>query len=160
MSDQVVVERQVVIAAPQRAVFGFLSDYHNDPKWRAEVERMEYPTPLEIGALLIEYSTFNGKQLRTPTVLLERDEPHRARVQTPPEFAYYLENIRTVEEIDADTSRFTYRLTFDREILRPVMSDLPPAEAISAWYGGTVEGYLATLKTLLEDAQPVIRLRL
>ncbi len=151
MSDQVVVERQVVIAAPQRAVFGFLSDYHNDPKWRAEVERMEYPTPLEIGALVIEYSTFNGKQLRTPTVLLEHDEPHRARVETPADFPHYVENVRTVEEIDPYTSRFTYWLTFDREILRPVMPELPSAEAISAWYGGTVEGYLAALKTLLED---------
>ena len=151
MSDQVVVERQVVIAAPQRAVFGFLSDYHNDPKWRAEVERMEYPTPLEIGALVIEYSTFNGKQLSTPTALLERDEPHRVRVETPADFPHYLENVRTVEEIDPYTCRFTYLLTFDREILRPVMPDLPPTEAISVWYGATVKGYLATLKTVLED---------
>jgi len=42
-------------------------------------------------------------------------------------------------------------LTFDREILRPVMPDLPPTEAISVWYGATVKGYLATLKTVLED---------
>ena len=31
------------------------------------------------------------------------------------------------------------------------MPDLPPTEAISVWYGATVKGYLATLKTLLED---------
>jgi hypothetical protein len=91
MSDQVMVERHVVIAAPQLMVFGFVSDYHNDPKWRAEVDRIECPIPFEIGDLLTEYSTFNGKQLSTPTALLERDEPYRVRVETPADFPHYLE---------------------------------------------------------------------
>jgi hypothetical protein len=30
------------------------------------------------------------------------------------------------------------------------MPELPPADAISAWYGGTVETYLNNLKGILE----------
>jgi hypothetical protein len=38
-----------------------------------------------------------------------------------------------------------------REILRVVMPDLPSSGEIAAWFGGTVEQFLATLKRLLEE---------
>jgi hypothetical protein len=58
--------------------------------------------------------------------------------------------VRTVESIDANTSRFTYRLTFDPEIFRPVMPEPLPVDSLVAWYGEQMDGYLATLKAILE----------
>jgi hypothetical protein len=153
MKDPVVVEREIVIAAPPEEVFAFVSGYQNDPRWRAEVERMEHPWPLKVGDTVTEYSTFNGRMLAVPTVLVARDEHERAHLVTPDDFAHRLENIRMVEAVDDHSSRFTYHLAYELEILRPVMVVLPPSVEVASWYGAAVERYLATLKKLIEDGR-------
>jgi Polyketide cyclase / dehydrase and lipid transport len=149
MSDQVIVEQSVTIAASRQAVFDFVTEYSNDPQWRNEAQRMEYPRPLRVGDVVVEYSEFQGQTLVTRTALIERKE-HSARLETPDGEPAHLVNVRTVTAIGDSTSHFTYRLEFDREILRPVMPQLPPAEEITPWYGAVVQAYLQTLKGILE----------
>jgi hypothetical protein len=149
MSDEVIVEQSVTIAAPQQAVFDFVTEYSNDPQWRTEAQRMEYPRPLQVGDVVVEHAEFQGHTLVTRTALIERKK-YSATLETPNGESAHLVNVRTVTAIDDNASHFTYRLEFDREILRPVMPQLPPAEEITAWYGAVVEAYLEALKGILE----------
>jgi hypothetical protein len=151
MSEEVIIEHVIAIASPQAAVFSFAAEYSNDPQWRSEVKRFEYPRPLKVGVTVVEHSEFQGHQLETPTVVVRWEPPRLTRVETVPGAAHHLVNVRTVTAIDAQTSRFTYRLVFDREVLRPVMPQLPSAKEISSWYGGVVKSYLENLKKIIES---------
>jgi hypothetical protein len=151
VSEEVVVEHDIVIARPQSIVFGFAAEYENDPQWRAEVKRMEYAKPLRVGATLVEHAEFQGQELETRTTITEWEPPTVATAETTPDAPHHLISVRTVTAIDETTARLTYRLVFDREALRPVMPELPPAEEISAWYGSVVQSYLETLKKLIEN---------
>jgi polyketide cyclase/dehydrase/lipid transport protein len=152
MASQMVVERGIVVAVARPVVFDFVSDFRNDPRWRSEVNRMEMVAPLDLGDIATEYSTLFGKEVVTPTVVVEKDAPRIIRVQTPTSFPHYLESVRIVEPVDAGTSRFRYRLTSDGDFLADVLPELPPADELSAAYGPVLEKYLATLKELLETA--------
>jgi hypothetical protein len=151
MSEEVVVEHEITIASPQAAVFNFAAEYANDPQWRSEVKWFEYTPPLRAGVVIAEHSEFQGQELVTRTVITDREPPRLAKTETPPDAPHHLVSTRTVTPIDEHTSRFTYRLVFDREILRSVLPQLPSAEDIASWYGGIVRSYLETLKKIIES---------
>jgi hypothetical protein len=152
MSEEVIIEQEIAITGLRSTVFGFAAEYANDPQWRSEVQRFEYPRPLGVGVTVVEHSEFQGHKLVTTTVVTDWEPSHLVRTETPPDAAQHLVSLRTVTAIDEQTSLFTYRLDFDREILRPVMPELPSAEEISAWYGGIVKTYLEKLKGTIEGS--------
>jgi hypothetical protein len=149
MCDEVAVEREIAIAASQQQVFSFVSDYANDPQWRVGARQVEYSHPLEVGTLVTDRLDVEGTRLEFRMKVVELDFPRVARAELMSDAGYHLVDVRTVTATGEGTSRFRYRVEFDREILRSAVPRLPPADQVTAWSDGMLRSSLENISKIL-----------
>jgi Polyketide cyclase / dehydrase and lipid transport len=148
-SDHSIVEvrTSVVILRPPVEVFAFVSNAENDVHWRSEVISMKNETsePSGTGTRTVEVAKILGKQLETTTEIVEfvpavRMSRRTVSGPTP------VSTSREVIAVEGGT-RFTYELRADVgavfvfRLLRP---------AVQWWTQRKIEGYMATLKQVME----------
>ncbi len=146
------VKTSVVILRPPAEVFAFVSNAENDVRWRSEVISMknETPEPSGTGTRTVEVARVLGKQLETTTEIVEfvpavRMSRRTVSGPTP------VSTVREVVAVEGGT-RFTYELRADVSavfvfrLLRP---------AVQWWTQRKIEGYMATLKQLMEASTTV-----
>lgn len=150
----ITVETSILVQRPVGLVFAFVSDAENDIQWRSEVVSMKNVTPKPHGAgtRTVEVAKVLGKQLETTTEIVEFEPDVRMSRRTLSSQTPVI-TARSVQAVDGGT-RFTYRLQADVtevfmfRLFRPVLQ---------WWTQRKVEGYMATLKDILESpgaAQP------
>lgn len=151
MPTRMSIVNKIEIDAPQDKVFDYISSVGNDPKWRSEVDRMDVQGPIEVGTLVIEYSTLFGPFVKTvtPTFITELNHPSEVSFETGEGVEPWLLSYRSVEAVSSERSVLTYRLESDLplsgvpgKILRALMLRL---------YGPRLPKYLITLKDILES---------
>ncbi len=143
------VQHEVVISAPVEQVFDFAANYENDPQWRSEVRQMRYTSghSVGVGTQAVESSRVLRIQLETTTVVTEYEENHRVTSRSTSGPVPVVVS-RDFEIVQGGT-RFTYTLEGDVSgvlifrLTRPVLV---------RWYQKQLEGYLRTLKNILESA--------
>lgn len=151
MPTRVSMINKIEINAPQDKVFDYISNVGNDPKWRTEVDRMDVQGPIEVGTLVVEYSTLFGPFVKTvtPTFITELNHPNDVSFETSDGVKPWLLSHRSVRAISSDRAVFTYKLESDLplsgtpgKIFRALMLKL---------YGPRLPKYLITLKDILES---------
>lgn len=141
-------QHSVVIAAPVEKVFAFAADFENDPRWRDEVQRMRYTSgrPVGVGTRAVETARVLGQTLETTTVTTDY-EPNRRVAAKSVSGPVPIVASRDFEAVPNGT-RFTYTLEGDTSgvllfrLIQPVLT---------RWYQRRIEGYLRTLKRILES---------
>ncbi len=127
----------VVIAAPVERVFDFAANYDNEPQWRDEVRHMLYTSAHPVGV---------GTQALETTTVITDYEKNRRVVSKSVSGPVPIVKARDFEAVPGGT-RFTYTLEGDVSgvflfrLVRPVLA---------RWYQRRLEGYLRTLKNILE----------
>ncbi|MBZ0281542.1 MAG: SRPBCC family protein [Anaerolineae bacterium] len=141
----VVVQGSIMIGLPAEAVFAYISNYENDPQWRAGVTRMDQSPKgaAQLGTVTREVLKAMGRANETLAKVVEY-EPNRKiafksfRAEVP------VDGWRAVESVEGGT-HFTYYLHMDLSGMYGLMSP------IILWMFQTrLEGDLKTLKSVLE----------
>ncbi len=140
-------QHSVVINAPVELVFAFAADFENDPRWRSEVQRMQYTTgrPVGVGSRAVETARMLGQTLETTTVTTDY-EPNRRVAAKSTSGPVPIVASRGFEAVPGGT-RFTYTLEGDTSgvllfrLMGPILTRL---------YQKRIESYLRTLKGILE----------
>jgi uncharacterized membrane protein len=138
---------QTTINKPVEEVFAFVADYRNDHRWRADVVSIRYldESNTALGSRAVESLRTLGSTLVTESRCVEY-EPGRKIVSQSVSGPVPVVATRLVEPADGGT-RLTYRLDADEQgvllyrLLRPVLL---------GWYQRKVDGYVQTLKRVLE----------
>jgi uncharacterized membrane protein len=148
VSSSTKYQHSVVIAAPVEHVFAFAADFENDPRWRAEVRRMRYASerPVRVGTRAVETARVLGRELETETVVTAY-EPNRRVAAESVSGPVPIVGSRDFEVVPGGT-RFTYTLETDVSSV-PLFRLMSPL--LARWYRGRIEGYLGTLKRILES---------
>lgn len=141
----VVVQGSVTIDQPLEAVFTYISNYENDPQWRAGVTRMDQSPKgaAQLGTVTREVLKAMGRSNETLAKVVEYEVNRKIafksfRAEVP------VDGWRAVESVDGGT-RFTYYLHMDLNGMYGLMSP------IILWMFQTrLDGDLKTLKTVLE----------
>jgi hypothetical protein len=71
-----------------------------------------------------------------------------ARAELISDAGYHLVDVRTVTATGEGTSRFSYRIEFDREILRSAVPQLPPADQVTAWSDNMLRSSLESISKI------------
>ncbi len=145
------VQHTVLIQRPAHNVFAFVANYENDPQWRSEVRSMRNipAAPIGLGTETVEISQVLRQHLETTAVITEW-VPSRKVVSKTIAGRVPVVATRLVEPAGTGAA-VTYRLEGDERgvfvfrLVRPLLE---------RWYQRKVEGYLQTLKRLLEAAGP------
>ena len=112
---------------------------------------MDVQGPIEVGTLVIEYSTLFGPFVKTvtPTFITELHHPNEVIFETGEGVEPWLLSHRSVAAVSSERTVLTYRLESDLplggvpgKILRALMIRL---------YGPRLPKYLITLKDILES---------
>jgi len=144
----------IEIGASAQAVFDFVSDGSNDPKWRTEVDRMDVSGPVKLGTEWNEFSTFFKLfHTVTPVSVKELDPPKRVVVETPDQHPAWLRSIREVQAIAEQRSRLTYELAFEMAAFKLITPVLPPGWLVAKWYIRRIRKYLRNAKQILETGK-------
>jgi uncharacterized membrane protein len=140
-------QRSVVINAPVELVFAFAADFENDPRWRGEVQRMQYTTgrPVGVGSRAAETARMLGQTPETTTVTTDY-EPNRRVAAKSTSGPVPIVASRDFETVPGGT-RFTYTLEGDTSgvLLFRLMGSI-----LTRLYQKRIESYLRTLKGILE----------
>jgi hypothetical protein len=128
-------------------VFAFVADYRNDRQWRADVLSIRYldDSNTRLGGQAVESLRMLGRSIVTESKCVEF-EPGRKIVSASVSGPIPVVATRLVEPANGGT-RLTYRLDADERgvllyrLLRPLL--LP-------WYQQKIDGYVQTLKRVLE----------
>lgn len=141
------IQHEVVILAPVEQVFEFAANYENDPQWRSEVRQLRYTSghPVGVGTEAVETSRVLGIQLKTTTVVTEYEENRRvaSRSVSGPVPVVVSRDFEAVQ----NGTRFTYTLEGD---VSGVLIFRLTQPVLMRWYQKQLEGYLLTLKNILE----------
>ena len=119
----------ISIACPLETVFDFVSNYENDPLWRAGVFSMkqEPAWPSEIGTKTWEVARFFGKTSKNYGEVVRYEPGHVIAFAGVMPDGTSVAGDRTVERVDNQT-RFTYRATVELSgfllLLAPIIAAL------------------------------------
>jgi|SRR6476661_321065 len=157
-SPLVAVKRNIIIKAPQAAVFTFAADLRNDARWRQEVHStvLDAAAPAP-GVVATEDAFLSAKRPHSLTQLVyEAYEPAQLmRCQTPADSPHWMRVERRFRALDAGSTEFSYELQFEQKLVREALGFAPPLWFLR-WYSGWMMGkYQKKLKGILEaDSTP------
>ncbi len=154
MSKKVFIAESAIIKASAEKIFDYITDGNNDSYWRTEVDRMDVQGAIQVGTILVEYSSFyRFLHTVTPTVIKALERPYKIILETPSTHSTWLQSVRTVRSSINGGSTVTYELAFTLDSMKQIMPFVPPAELVTMWYRPRIKKYLKNLKTILEQPE-------
>jgi hypothetical protein len=152
MAKSISLTETISINAAPEAVFDYVSDVSNDPRWRPEVEKMELKGERKLGAVIIEHITiYRFFRIVTPTEIRVLDRPHTFTVETPPSHPTWVQCVRTVAPAGGNASLFSVKLSFTLDNIRQISPFTPPAGLVRLWYQPRMRRYMKNIKAILEN---------
>ncbi|RVU85633.1 hypothetical protein EOL70_06685 [Leucothrix sargassi] len=140
-----------VIDVPQSYLYDYVSDISKDPKWRAEVKRMDVQGDIKVGTLAVEYSDlFMGlKRVVTPAEITILDKPTLFVCETPKDAKTWLMSRRELNAISETQTEIVYRL--ETEVPYTGILGSLYAQLTTYFYQPRLPKYLKMLKALVEE---------
>ncbi len=144
----------ILISQNTEIVFAFFTNPGNDNLWRTEINKSTLDGPLQLGVTVSEYSYLSKK---VPDNLVELkciqfDKNKMAVFETPGDARFYLKSQRMVKAVSDNTTEVTYKLEFDKSIVKFAMGFSLPDFIVSMKAKSDMKKYLRQLKTQLENA--------
>jgi hypothetical protein len=135
-------------------VFAFFANPTNDHLWRTEINESKLDGTLQSGVTVSEYSYLSK---RASNNLLEMkcvqfDKNSIAIFETSNNAKFYLKSQRVAKAVSGDATELTYRLDFDKSIVKFALGFSLPKFIISLKAGSDMKKYLRQLKDHLESA--------
>lgn len=145
-SGKILVNRNV------NDVFDFFANPVNDSLWRKEINKSVADGPLQIGVAISEYSNLSRKAsnnlLELKCVSFEKN--NSAIFETVENIRFYLKSERMVKAVSETAAEITYKLEFDKSIVKFAIGFALPAFIISFKAKTDMKKYLSQLKQHLE----------
>lgn len=143
---------QIIINKNLATVFAFIANLENDKLWRKEINETKMNGPVQLGVLAKE-SSFLSK--RVPANILEfacKDYKLNESVTytTLPSSTFYLQSIRKVQAINANSCLFIYEIIFDKHIVKHGLGFGLPVFLIKMVAQQDMKKYLLQLQELIE----------
>ncbi len=134
-------------------VFDFFANPGNDNLWRTEINNSVLDGTLQLGVTVSEYSYLSKKASNNLLELkcVQFDKNKIATFETPRNTTFYLKSQRMVKAVSDNTTELTYKLDFDKSIVKFAIGFSLPAFIISLKAGSDMKKYLRQLKTQLEN---------
>ncbi len=155
MTDKDVIDLTATtnISEKPEIVFKYLSNYTNDSKWRKEINRVKINTDLVKKGTLITEESFLSR--RVPNYVsklqcLDFQENNLVVSETIPGNTFWAKNTRMVEHLPNNSTKVTYRLQFDRNIVKHGLGFNLPKFLVNFYTLSTMKKYLGVLKNNLE----------
>ncbi|MCG2614728.1 hypothetical protein LZZ85_10570 [Terrimonas sp. NA20] len=134
-------------------VFDFFANPGNDKLWRAEINNSILDGPLQPGVIISEYSNLSKKAsnnlLKLQCVQFEKN--NNAVFETTGSERFYLKSQRMVRTVSKSSTELTYKLEFDKSIVKFATGFSLPGFLISFKAGSDLKKYLRKLKTRIES---------
>ncbi len=136
-----------------KTVFDFFANPGNDSLWRTEINNSILDGPLKKGVSVSEYSNLSRKASNNLLELkcVKFEENSIVVFETGNGTRFYLKSQRMVTAISEDTTEITYKLDFDKSIVRFAIGFSLPGFIISFKAGNDMKKYLRRLKRYLEN---------
>ena len=152
MTKKVSMTERIVINSLPDILFNYILNGKNDPKWRTEVDKMEFEGEVGLGTIMVEYSSFfKFLHTVTPTEVKVLEAPTKLVLETPDNHPTWLRSIRTIKQLENGKCEFTYELAFSLDAMKQIMPFTPPGKLVSMWYKPRIRKYLKNLKRIIEQ---------
>lgn len=150
---QIQISSNIIIKKDRQTVFEYLSHYPHDTVWRDEIKHIEMSTPMvEVGTRITETAYLSPKVPAHQNLLKCIDFQRNATItsETIAESMFWQKNTRSVESLPDGTTKVTYSIAFDTQIVRYGIGFGLPAFILSFYTKQTMKKYLKVLKRTLE----------
>jgi uncharacterized protein YndB with AHSA1/START domain len=138
-------ERSVTLPHPPAAVFAFVADIGNLPRWQSGVVRAEQtsPGPVGVGTTAVVERRLMGQDVRAD-LRVTRFEPDRAIVLETEASGVHVEASIRLEQMDGEGCRVTFGMTIDATnvFMRPLEAMV--AQAAEGDIGASLEALQRT----------------
>jgi hypothetical protein len=144
-------EESIVIKSSVENVFKFAADAINDERWRTEVHSINSDGPFATGTVYIE-DAFLGFHYNyiTKVELKKIEYPTLAFYETTQDNPYKLRSLRLFESIKDNSTKFTYRVYVEEDLIFDILFEGIPLQIAEQGYRSLMRSYLKKLKHILE----------
>lgn len=148
----ITISGTIVVNKNQETVFNFFANPTNDKFWRAEINESTLNNTLQLGVLVSEYSYLSKKAPNNLIQLecVEYTQNETAIFETLNNAPFYERSERQVKSITINTTEVTYKLNFDKNIVKLALGFSLPRFIISLKAKSDLKKYLQQLKSVLE----------
>lgn len=135
------------------SVFDFFANPGNDSSWRTEINKSILGGTLQLGVTVSEYSNLSKKASNNLLEIkcVQFDKNKIAVFETPNDSKFYLKSQRMVKAVSNNTTELTYKLDFDKSIVKFAIGFNLPNFIISLKAARDMKKYLRQLKNQLES---------
>lgn len=143
-------EISIVINKDIETVFEFFCDLRNDKFWRKEIN-FTTADKIELGAVAVENSYLSKKVSNYTSKLIccEYMKNERITYETLPDY-FFLRSNRAVEFVTANATKITYKLAFDKAIVKHGLGFDLPHFLVSLVAKSDMKKYIHRLKKIVE----------
>ena len=144
---------QIIVEKGSQPVFAYFADFRNDPLWRKEINKTTTNTDtIGINTRITEHSFLSGKVPDYVSTIICTDlQPGKQIIsESVPENMFWTKSTRIVEPLSDNTSKITYRIQFDGNIVKHGLGIALPKFIVSFYTKKTMIKYLKQLKKNLE----------
>ncbi len=150
---QIDISSTIIISTNYKKVFEYVSNYSNDVFWRKEINAVKINTEsVEKNTLIIEDSFLSKK---TPNYIsklkcIEFQKYELIISETIFDNSFWAKNTRIVEVLPNGSTKLTYRVQFDINIVKHGLGFSLPKFIVNFYTKSTMNKYLSVLKNILE----------
>lgn len=147
------ISRTILISRDVENVFVFFANPSYDHLWRAEINKSILDGVLELGVTASEYSYLSKKASNNLIEMkcVQFDKNKIATFETTNSSRFYLKSQRIVKVVSENTTEISYKLEFDKGIVKLATGFNLPSFIISWKANIDAKKYLLQLKRQLES---------